>query len=65
MPNLGFMLQVVHLNQIFWRYGFKFNLAGVTRTVNTAWWNVAVDDAATQQTFKSALRQGGFGECLM
>ena len=53
--------QVNHLNKIFWRYGFEFRLAGVTRTVNAAWSTVAVDDAATQQTLKSALRQGGWG----
>jgi len=52
---------VNHLNKIFWRYGFECRLAGVTRTVNAAWSTVAVDDTATQQTLKSALRQGGWG----
>ncbi len=33
----------------------------MTRTVNAAWSTVAVDDTATQQTLKSALRQGGWG----
>jgi hypothetical protein len=42
--------------------GFRFNLAGVTRTTNSDWFNLDYWDIDGEEALKSELRQGGYGD---
>jgi hypothetical protein len=45
------------LNNAFSPWGWTFNLAAVTRTTNSTWFNTC-DQSSTENAMKSALRQG-------